>query len=135
MAGEDDKKRVEELSMQVKELHAQLSRLTAAAAPQDISADEIRAYQKVRRAIGGQFDGGDLECGINECRPEPLRCSFGSPAPGALRRLRIQRCIYECTCGPCNIDAIRDALEATKADLENITAVLRGGTSRFGGLG
>lgn len=135
MAGEDDKKRVEELSMQVKELHAQLSRLTAAAAPQDISADEIRAYQKVRRAIGGQFDGGDLECGINECGHEPLRCAFPGLARGALRRWRIQRCINECTCGPCNIDAIRDALEATKADLETITGVLRGGAPRFGGLG
>lgn len=134
MAGEDDKKKVEELSMQIKDLQAQLSQLTAAAAPSELSADEIRVYQKVRRTLGGGYDYWDRECGINECRPEPLRYTAGwltSPYP----RWRIYRCINECTCGPGSIDAIRESLAATKLELENIAAALRGGTSRFGGLG
>jgi hypothetical protein len=132
MAGEDDKKKVEELSMRIKELEAQLSQLTAAAAPQDVSADEIRAYHKVRKSLGGGLAGWDQECGINEC--QPLRCIPGTSS-GSYRRWRIQRCINECTCGPCNIDAIRESLEMTKLELEHITTVLRGGGGRFGGLG
>ena len=136
MPGEDDKKKMEELSMQIKELQAQLSELTAASRPQDVSADEIRAYQKVRRALGGESAAWIDECGINECQPLrgiPSWASGGYVSP--LRRWRVTKCINECTCGPCNMELVREALDATRLELETLTNALRGGSGRFGGLG
>lgn len=84
--------RTKELEARIVELERKLETLTGRQ-PVDISAEEMRAYQKVRDAIAADFGGF---CGINDCfRCFPLRCG----GPGGV--LRCHRCITECTCGPC----------------------------------
>jgi hypothetical protein len=78
----------------------------------DLSADEIRAYQKVRDVIAA--DWGEF-CGINDCFRciinRCLRCYTPVPIP-------IPRpCDFECSCGPCNVGG------------------MGGGLGRFSGLG
>ena len=80
---------VEALKARVAELEKALK---ARREPVDVTADEIRAFQKVSGLLAG--DWGD-SCGINECyRPPVIRCVQ------CIQRC-IVRCIYECTCGPC----------------------------------
>jgi hypothetical protein len=85
-------KNVEELNERV----ARLEKLLAAREPVDITADEIKAFQKVANLLA--FDWGD--CGINECyRPPVVRCIVSRCVTRC-----VVRCINECTCGPCGID-------------------------------
>jgi hypothetical protein len=86
---------VKRLELRVQELENQLKQFQMAAAPQEISADEMAVYRRVRSALTA-FD--DWECGINECRPIFV-------CRGTICRIcRVCRvCINECNCGPCRI--------------------------------
>lgn len=89
---------VKKLELRVRELENQLKQFQASA-PQDITKEEIAAFQKVSSAISF----GDWECGINECMPIKF-C-----ACRVCRVCRVCRtcvCINECVCGPCNICGI-----------------------------
>jgi hypothetical protein len=102
--------RIRRLEMAVERLEALL---TQRQAPQpavaDLTADELKAYQKVREVLAS--DWGDF-CGINDC----FRC--------VVRLCRVcdlcivRPCDVECTCGPCNLGGFRS-----------------GGLNRFSGLG
>ncbi len=84
---------VEALKQRVAQLEMQLQ---ARREPQDVSADEIRAFRKVSELLAA--DWGEF-CGINDCyRPPILRCVIN---PCIVRC--VVRCIQECTCGPCNL--------------------------------
>ena len=90
--GEDVKK----LELRIKELENKLKEFQGAAAPEELTKEEIAAYRKVSSALAS-FN--DWECGINECKPIGI-CRVCS----VCRVCRICRiCINECTCGPCNI--------------------------------
>jgi hypothetical protein len=113
--GEDE---VKKLEMRIVELEDQLKQLRARPEPVDISADELRAYQKVREVLA--TDWGDF-CGINDC----MRCMArlcGScikwPSETISRCIRLCGCIFECFCGPCNMGGFEG-----------------GGGARFSGLG
>jgi hypothetical protein len=106
------------LEMRIIELEDQLKELRARREPDDVSADEIRAYQKVRQMISA--DWGDF-CGINDC----MRClvrlcgpCIKWPSETISRCVHLCACIIECSCGPCNVGGFE-----------------RGGLSRFSGLG
>ena len=114
--------------MRIAELENQLEELSAAIEPKAVSADEMRAYLKVRAMLGSDYPEG--YCGVNECQRIFPRRSLTE-----MRRLRIDRCVNECSCGPCNIDDIRMALEATRLELEGIASVLSASSARFGRLG
>ena len=75
----------------------------------DLTAEEIRAFRKVRDIVA--FDP-DTVCGINECFKCVNICRVNPVCVAVCRVCRV--CDFECTCGPCNIGG-------------------RGG--RFGGLG
>lgn len=77
-------------------------RLTREAA--DISADEMKAYLKVRDVIAADF--GDF-CSINDC----FRCVVMCRACMVCRVCRVCRlCDVECICGPCNIGGMTGGL-------------------------
>ena len=102
----------------VKRLEARIadleSKLASAGRPQatEITADEMKAYRKVRDVIAA--DWGEF-CGINDC----FRCIIQrcyrcyTPVPIPIPRV----CDVECSCGPCNVGG------------------LSGGLGRFSGLG
>jgi hypothetical protein len=107
MASESEFK---ELQLRIQQLEDQLKGLRAGQAP-EISADDLKAYQKVQSALFGGAGGCISECArcigqlcITHCVTSCFNC--------------IQRCIFECTCGPC----IQDRPAS-------------GGSGRFGGLG
>ena len=88
----------------VKRLEARIadleSKLASAGRPQptEITADEMKAYRKVRDVMAA--DWGDF-CGINDC----YRCII-QPCTSPVCVVRcIVRCINECVCGPCNLCA------------------------------
>jgi hypothetical protein len=96
MANDDIKK----LEMRIAQLETMLERATARTAVSDLTADEIKAFQKVRDALA--FDP-DTSCGINEC----ARCIV-------TRICRLchlchchvcKVCDVECVCGPCIMGA------------------------------
>jgi hypothetical protein len=88
---------VKRLELRIKELENQLKQFQAPA-PQELTKEDIAAYQKVSKALASVDDWG---CGINECRPIGI-CRVC----GVCRVCRVCRvCINECVCGPCNICA------------------------------
>jgi hypothetical protein len=107
MAQGDD---IKTLEMRIRKLETMLSETAERREATNLSADEIRAYQKVRDVIAA--DWGEF-CGINDCFRcivvRCLRCYEPVPIP--------RPCDIECSCGPCNIGR------------------LGGGMSRFSGLG
>ena len=62
--------------------------------PAEITAEEMKAYRKVRDVIAA--DWGEF-CGINDCFRCIRVCGGG---PCVIRC--IVRCINECVCGPCS---------------------------------
>jgi len=101
--------RIERLELEIEDLRKQLSVRREVA---DISADELKAYMKVRDLVA--VDYGEF-CGINDC----FRCIAICRACQVCVVCRICRvCDVECSCGPCNIGGLS-----------------QGGVSRFGGLG
>lgn len=88
---------VKKLELRIQELENQLKQFQAAAAPQDITVEELATFRKVSSALSF---AGEWECGINECRPLGLRiCRC------AICRV-CRACINECICGPCNICSV-----------------------------
>ncbi len=86
---------VKRLEARIVELEGKLQTVTSRPSASDVSADEIKAYVKVRDMISADF--GDF-CGVNDCFR--LRCSVGGGSTGTNFRC-IVRCINECVCGPC----------------------------------
>ena len=106
------KNQIESLEMRIVELENELKTLRASREPVDISAEELKAYQKVRGVMRQDVDF----CGINDCKPCTLvHCDV---APVQVRWP--EPCIYECSCGPCSYYN---------------PARVRVGGGRFGGLG
>ncbi len=86
---------VKKLELRIKELENKLKEFQGAAAPEELTKEEIAAYRKVSSALSSF---SEWECGINECRPIGI-CRICS-----CRVCRVCRvCINECVCGPCNI--------------------------------
>lgn len=106
----------EDLELRIQRLEDQLAGARARRQPADLSADELRAFIKVRDALGLDPDWG---CGINECQPCILRCVIDR----CIVRC-IVRCDVECICGPCNFGG------GFGGGLGGF-----GGGGRFGGLG
>ncbi|MFT4294172.1 MAG: hypothetical protein QM582_02035 [Micropruina sp.] len=88
-----------------------LEQQVAAGAAPKFTEEELAAFRKVSAAAA---DYGDY-CGINDCF-RPRLCTGGVCA--VCRTSCFVPCIYECSCGPCNIGPI-----------------VGGGVQRFGGLG
>lgn len=88
-----DQSDIKSLEMRIIQLESQL-RAAQMRKPVDISADELKAYVKVREAISL-----DPACGINECWPCIIyRCIYRCITV-CIRC--IHRCDVECICGPC----------------------------------
>lgn len=103
-----------ELSLRIERIEKLVEGLAGQrqAQPADLSADEIKAYQKVRDVIA--VDYGRF-CGINDCfRCVIVRCLT---ACQTVCDIVCEPCDIECSCGPCAVGG------------------LRGRTSRFGRLG
>src|SRR5262245_24847147 len=88
---------IKSLEMRLTKIENALGKLAEANKAVDISAEEMKAYLKVRSALDADF------CGVNDCMP--LRCLPTRCIP--IRCIPIRcipvRCINECICGPCNI--------------------------------
>lgn len=93
---------IEKLEQRIADLERQLNEAGTARRPA-IDENEMETFRKVSSQLG--YDWIE-ECGINECQPLPrfrgLRWPGYFPIP--------RRCIYECTCGPCNYFDIRDLI-------------------------
>lgn len=100
---------IKALSARIEALEKMLSQTVQPTQVSDLTADEIRAFRKVRDIVA--FDPDNV-CGINECFKCINICRVCSVCVAVCRVCRV--CDFECTCGPCNIGG-------------------RGG--RFGGLG
>jgi hypothetical protein len=90
--------KVAKLELRIRQLEDQLKTFRAAE-PQDLSADEVRAYAKVRGMLGG-----DVEfCGINDCQVCIVRCLRCLQCVSCVRCGLCTRCTpcVECVCGPC----------------------------------
>jgi hypothetical protein len=109
MAQSDDLKKLE---MRIDKLESMLSSSARAREAADLTADEIKAYQKVRDVVAADY--GEF-CGINDCfRCIVFRClRCYEPVPIPIPR----PCDVECSCGPCNVGRFG------------------GGAGRFSGLG
>ena len=92
---------VEQLQQRIAELEKQLSSLSTQQQRPNIDQKEMETFRKVSAQLG--YDWIE-ECGINECQPLPR---FRGPRWGGLIPMP-KRCIYECSCGPCNYFDIRD---------------------------
>lgn len=87
---------VKKLELRIKELENKLKDFQVAAAPEELTKEDMAAFRKVSSTLAA-FD--DFGCGINECKPIGI-CRVCS----VCRVCRICRiCINECTCGPCDI--------------------------------
>lgn len=86
--------KVARLELRIKQLEDQIKELRAEPEIQDVSADDIRVYRKVRESLQADF-----ACGINECQP----CIVPRPCIRCVRpSIRCVRCAcVECVCGPC----------------------------------
>ena len=96
MANDDT---IKKLEMRIAQLETALEGRKARTAVADLTADEIKAFQKVRDAFA--FDP-DTSCVINEC----LRCIVTKICHVChLCHCHIcnvcKICDVECTCGPC----------------------------------
>ncbi len=98
MANESE---MQKLELRIKELEDQLKAMRSSTSGPQITAEDLQAFHKVRDA---------LITGFGFCLTECTRC---------LGPCIVQRCIFECTCGPC--------LQQDRP--------LGGGGGRFGGLG
>ena len=94
--------RIKKLELRIQELEDQLGSQRARPELEDLSADELKAYVKVREML--QVDWGDF-CGINDC----MRCivrlcdrCIRWPSETISRCVHTCGCIFECFCGPCN---------------------------------
>jgi hypothetical protein len=109
MAQGDDLKA---LQQRIDKLESMLAQTTKSREATNLTADEIKAYQKVRDVMAADY--GEF-CGINDC----FRCIIQrcyrcyTPVPIPIPRV----CDVECSCGPCNVGG------------------LGGGLGRFSGLG
>ena len=91
-------KEVQELQMRIVELENQLKAITEARTPVDISADDVRAYRKVRDAVASDAACSGTPCGTSciihgcvadsACGGMPCgtsciihHCHVGGPAP------------------------------------------------------
>jgi hypothetical protein len=102
MAEDKDAKSLE---MRITQLENAIGKLVEVKKPVDVSAEEVKAYLKVRSLLDPQF------CSI----PTPVfRCG---PVVGLCGPAR---CLTECTCGPCNCTPWLSGV---------------GGLGGFGGLG
>jgi hypothetical protein len=82
--------RIKSLEVKIESLEKKHEGLAKGPEISDVSAEELRAYQKVSALL-------DPACGINECQ----RCIVLRCGGGFIRRC-VVRCINECNCGPCN---------------------------------
>lgn len=90
---------VKKLEMRIVELEDELKTLRAARQPVDISADEVRAYLKVKDVL--RVDWGDF-CGINDCaRCNIARCGTVGPITRCLCAVECFGCGCVVGCGPC----------------------------------
>ena len=88
--------KVAKLELRIKQLEDQVQGFRAAQ-PQDLTADEIRTYQKVSSVVAA----GDISvCGINECQVCVISCLRCIRCIRCLPRCWPQ-CVPECVCGPC----------------------------------
>ena len=79
------------LEMRLTRLENAIEQLAASRKVADISAEEMKAYLKVRDSIEPDF------CGPNDCMTLCIARCFR-----CIRCIRcIVTCIQECTCGPC----------------------------------
>lgn len=104
---------IKRLEMKIAQLESAMEKMAATRAPapaQQLSAEEIAAYRKVRDVIAADY--GDF-CGINDC----FRCIVVRCVQVCRVLCDFRPCDIECTCGPCNIGS------------------LAGGLRRFGNLG
>ena len=92
MAQDDDLKKID---LRISKLESMLEKALASRQPTDLSADEIKAYYKVRDVVAADY--GEF-CGINDCfRCNIIRCVRCYTPP----RL-CTFCDVECSCGPCS---------------------------------
>lgn len=91
-----DEKELKTLELRIAKLETLVSK-SVQREVSDITADELRAYQKVKDLVAVDWGG---PCGINECYPCVLfpctRCYIDPPKP----------CDVECTCGPCALGGV-----------------------------
>ncbi len=101
MADEEVKK----LELRISQIESLLGKGTTKREITNLSAEEIKAYQKVRDVIAA--DWGDF-CGINDCfRCTIIRCGVGS----LCRVCSVCRvCDVECVCGPCSLGSLGGTL-------------------------
>jgi len=114
-----DEKAQKELNLRLERIEKALEVLPRRAAAEEVSADELRAFVKVRAALGWET------CGINETSPCIVVCRTTSICSvcSLCQVCRICRiCDVECTCGPCNL-----CMQGGGGPV--------GGGGRFGGLG
>ena len=104
MANESD---VQKLELRIKELEDQMKAMRSSPSGPQISAEDMQTFQRVRDA---------LSIGANFCLTECTRC-VGLCIVNCITICN-QRCIFECSCGPCLQER-----------------PLGGGGGRFGGLG
>jgi hypothetical protein len=97
---------VKQLELRIVELEKKLELATKRTSTAKLSAEELKAYTKVRDILAADY--GDF-CGINDCfRCVVVRCGGYT---SCVTRC-IQRCIQECTCGPCNIGYLQQGLNS-----------------------
>lgn len=107
---------LKELSLRLERLEKVLDTVPRRGSAEELSAEEIRAYAKVRVAFG---EGGT--CGINETSPCVIACLRCAPICRTTPIPICRVCDFECTCGPCAICGAGGGGF--------------GGGGRFGGLG
>ncbi len=106
-----------DLEMRIKKIEGLLEKMVAKREAVDVSADEVKAYKKVRDLVAWDPDN---TCGINECQPcVILRCIKDPISLCAC--IKCAPCDVECSCGPCNMCGYGTLGSS--------------GSSKFGGLG
>lgn len=111
----DEANALKEIALRLERLEKSLDTVPRRAPMPDVSAEELKAYTKVRAALA--FEWGS--CGINETSPCVVACRVPTPLCRPVPVCRA--CDFECTCGPC------------AQCFSGGGAV--GGSGRFGGLG
>ena len=106
---------IKKLELRIKELEDQLRSQRGGPDVSEISADDLKAYQKVREALqpGNVPFLDDWRRCIGLCDP-----CIKWPSETISRCVHTCGCIFECFCGPCNWGGFQ-----------------QGGGGRFGGLG
>jgi hypothetical protein len=84
-----------DLEMRISRIESMLESMVARSEAADISAEEVKAYRKVRDVIAADY--GEF-CGINDC----FRCVISRCAQLCqIACLACRPCDVECVCGPC----------------------------------